>query len=351
MPKIKVKIARRSRDKYMILVKENCIDSLPDFLKENRIGEKYAILTDSKTKKIYGDSLLKFLKKNKINAELISFDQGEKSKTLETVEKLAEEMVKKNFDRNCALIVLGGGVPGDLGGFLASVFMRGIPYIQIPTTLLSMVDSAIGGKTGVDLEAGKNLIGTTSQPKAVFIDINYLKTLPQNQIINGLSEIIKYGVIKDKKLFEYIEKNLKKILDKDVSALEYIIERSIKIKVKIIEKDERELTDERILLNYGHTFGHALEKMSNYTLLHGFAISIGMVMINRLAVEKKIMKESDAERIKTLLQKAGLPITSMKRPETKDILSDKKRSGDYMNFVLAKKIGKAIAHKEKITKL
>lgn len=351
MPKIKVKISRRPRDKYTIFIKENCIDSLPDFLKENRIGEKYAILTDSKTKKIYGDSLLKFLKKNKINAELISFDQGEKSKTLETVEKLAEEMVKKNFDRNSALIVLGGGVPGDLGGFLASVFMRGIPYIQIPTTLLSMVDSAIGGKTGVDLEAGKNLIGTTSQPKAVFVDINYLKTLPQNQIVNGLSEIIKYGVIKDKKLFKYIEKNLDKILNKDVSALEYIIERSIKIKVKIIEKDERELTDERILLNYGHTFGHALEKMSNYTLLHGFAISIGMVIINRLAVEKKIMKESDAERIKILLQKAGLPITSMKRPETKDILSDKKRSGDYMNFVLAKKIGKAIVHKEKITKL
>lgn len=351
MPKIKVKISRRPRDKYMIFIKENCIDSLPDFLKENCIGEKYGILTDSKTKKIYGDSLLKFFKKNKINAELISFDQGEKSKTLETVEKLAEEMVKKNFDRNCALIVLGGGVPGDLGGFLASVFMRGIPYIQIPTTLLAMVDSAIGGKTGVDLEAGKNLIGTTSQPKAVFVDINYLKTLPQNQIINGLSEIIKYGVIKDKKLFKYIEKNLDKILNKDVSALEYIIERSIKIKVKIIEKDERELTDERILLNYGHTFGHALEKMSNYTLLHGFAISIGMVMVNRLAVEKKIMKESDAERIKTLLQKAGLPITSMKKPGTKDILSDKKRSGDYMNFVLAKKIGKAIVHKEKITKL
>jgi len=350
MPKIKVKISRRQRDKYTIFIKENCIDSLPDFLKENCIGEKYAILTDSKTKKIYGDSLLKFLKKNKINAELISFDQGEKSKTLKTVEELAEEMIEKNFDRNSGLIVLGGGVCGDIGGFLASIFMRGIPYIQIPTTLLAMVDSSIGGKTGVDLEGGKNLIGTTYQPKAVFIDINYLKTLPQNQIVNGLSEIIKYGVIKDKKLFKYIEKNLEKILNKDVSALEYIIERSIKIKVKIIEKDERELTDERILLNYGHTFGHALEKMSNYTLLHGFAISIGMVMVNRLAVEQKIMKESDAERIKTLLQKTGLPITSMKKPGTKDILSDKKRSGNYMNFVFAKKIGKAVVHKEKITK-
>jgi len=350
MPKIKVKISRRQKDKYTIFIKENCIDSLPDFLKENCIGEKYAILTDSKTKKIYGDSLLKFLKKNKINAELISFDQGEKSKTLKTVEELAEEMIEKNFDRNSGLIVLGGGVCGDIGGFLASIFMRGIPYIQIPTTLLAMVDSSIGGKTGVDLEGGKNLIGTTYQPKAVFIDINYLKTLPQNQIVNGLSEIIKYGVIKDKKLFKYIEKNLEKILNKDVSALEYIIERSIKIKVKIIEKDERELTDERILLNYGHTFGHALEKMSNYTLLHGFAISIGMVMVNRLAVEQKIMKESDAERIKTLLQKTGLPITSMKKPGTKDILSDKKRSGNYMNFVFAKKIGKAVVHKEKITK-
>ncbi|PIZ75151.1 3-dehydroquinate synthase [Candidatus Peregrinibacteria bacterium CG_4_10_14_0_2_um_filter_38_24] len=351
MPKIKVKIARRPRDKYTIFIKENCIDYLPEFLKENKIGTKYAILTDSKTKKIYGDSLLRFLKKNKINAELISFDQGEKSKTLATVEKLAEEMITKNFDRDSAIIVLGGGVAGDIGGFLASIFMRGIPHIQIPTTLLAMVDSAIGGKTGVDLEGGKNLIGTTSQPKAIFVDINYLKTLPQNQIVNGLSEIIKYGIIKDKKLFKYIEKNLEKILGKETEALEYIIERSIKIKVKIIERDEKELTNERILLNYGHTFGHALEKMSNYTLLHGFAISIGMVIINKLAVEQKIMKEKEAKRIKALLKKAGLPITSMKKPETKDILSDKKRSGNFMNFVFAKKIGKAIVRKEKITKL
>lgn len=351
MPKIKVKVARRPRDKYTIFIKENAVDFLPDFLKENCIGTKYAILTDSKTKKIYGNSLLKFLKKNKISAELISFEQGEKSKTLETVEKLAEEMITKHFDRNSALIILGGGIAGDIGGFLSSVFMRGIPYIQIPTTLLAMVDSSIGGKTGVDLKLGKNLIGTTTQPKAVFVDINYLKTLPQNQIVNGLGEIIKYGVIKDKKLFKYIEKNLDKILNKDVSALEYIIERSIKIKVKIIEKDEKELNDTRILLNYGHTFGHALEKMSNYTLLHGFAISIGMVMVNRLAIEQKIMKENDAERIKTLLQKAGLPITSMKKPTEKDILSDKKRSGDFINFVFATKIGKAIVHKEKITNL
>ncbi len=351
MTKIKVKISNRPQDKYTIFIKENCRDSLPDFLKKNLSANKYAILTDSKTKKIYGDALVKFLKKNKISAELISFEQGEKSKRLTTIEKLAEEMIEKNFDRNCALIVLGGGVTGDIGGFLASVFMRGISYIQIPTTLLAMVDSCIGGKTGVDLQCGKNLIGTINQPKAIFIDINYLKTLPQNQIINGLSEIIKYGVIKDKKLFKYIEKNLEKILDKDISALQYIIEKSIKIKVKIIEKDERELNNERILLNYGHTLGHVLEKMSNYTLLHGFAISIGMVMINRIAVEKKFMKEKDAERIKTLLKKAGLPITSMKKPEAKDILSDKKRSGNFINFVFAKKIGKAIIHQEKITDL
>jgi len=351
MPKIKVKISRRPRDKYTIFIKENAVDALPDFLKENLSATKYAVLTDSKTKKIYGDALLKFLKKNKINAELISFDQGEKSKTLKTIQTLAEEMIAKNFDRDCGLIVLGGGVCGDIGGFLSSIFMRGIPYIQIPTTLLAMVDSSIGGKTGVDLECGKNLIGTTTQPKAVFVDINYLKTLPQNQIINGLAEIIKYGIIKDKKLFKYIEKNLDNILNKEVSALEYIIERSIETKVKIIEKDERELNDERILLNYGHTFGHALEKISNYTLLHGFAISIGMVMINRIAVERKIMREEEANQIKTLLQRAGLPITSMKKPEAKDLLSDKKRSGDYINFVFAKKIGKAIAHKEKITDL
>lgn len=232
-----------------------------------------------------------------MQAEIITFEEGEKSKRLSVVESLAEKMVEKEFTRKDAIIALGGGVVGDIAGFLASIYFRGIPYIQIPTTLLAMVDSSIGGKTGVDMECGKNLIGTTTQPIAVFIDTNYLKTLPVKQIRNGLAEIIKYGIIADQKLFKFIEQNLNKIFAHEEKAINYIIKRSVEIKVKIIEEDEKE-KGKRMLLNYGHTYGHALERLSGYTLLHGYAISIGMVIINDIAIKKKLLKKAEAERIK-----------------------------------------------------
>ncbi len=316
-------------------------------MKKLNLGDDYALITDTKTEKLFGRSLVKFLKSKKISVEMISFDAGEKSKNLKTVEELAEKMIEKKFDRRDAIIVLGGGVAGDIGGFLASIYCRGIPYIQIPTTLLAMVDSAIGGKTGVDLKSGKNLIGTITQPKAVFIDTNYLKTLPENQIRNGLAEIIKYGVIKDAKLFKFIEQNLDKILKLDEKAINYIIQKSIEIKVAIIEHDEKEF-GQRMILNYGHTYGHALEKLSNYTLLHGYAISIGMVIANKIAIQKRLLKPAVAERIKNLLKKAELPVTTIKNPTKQDIFSDKKRIGNYINLILPTDIGKAVIYREKI---
>ncbi|MBI4975345.1 iron-containing alcohol dehydrogenase, partial [Candidatus Peregrinibacteria bacterium] len=181
MTTITLRLKGHINSSYKIFIQEGVVNSIPSFLKKENIGSKYAIITDSTTKKLYGDSFLKFLRKNGIKTEIISFSGGELSKRLETVEKLAEEMVNKNFDRKDAIIILGGGIAGDMGGMLASIYMRGMPYIQIPTTLLAMVDSAIGGKTGVDLSGGKNLLGTTYQPKAVFIDLKYLKTLPDTQ--------------------------------------------------------------------------------------------------------------------------------------------------------------------------
>jgi 3-dehydroquinate synthase len=197
------------------------------------------------------------------------------------------------------------------------------------------------------MEHGKNLLGATTQPKAVNIDIDFAKKLPEKQIKNGLAEVIKYGVIKDKSLFKFIERNLQKIIEKDEDILTKIIEKSLKIKIDIVKSDEKEKKGKRALLNYGHTYGHAIEKISNYKLLHGYAISIGMVMANKISVEKGLMKEKEAERIKNLLKKAGLPTTTINPPTKKDILSDKKKEGKHIHIILAKKIGKAIIVKEK----
>lgn len=347
MPIIQANLKKVIDSSYKIFIEKGIIERLPEYLGVVSSGQKYAIITDSRTKKIHGNNLMKSFKKNGILCEIFAFEAGEKSKNIKTVEHLAKAMIAKNFTRKDVIIAFGGGVVGDVAGFLASIFVRGIPYIQIPTTLLAMVDSAIGGKTGVDMDCGKNLLGTIVQPIAVFIDINFLKTLPENQIRNGLAEIIKYGVIKDPELFKFIEQNLKKIFALDEKSIKYIIEKSAAIKVKVIENDEMECKD-RMILNYGHTYGHALEKLSNYKLLHGYAISIGMVMANGMAIEKGLLSKPDAERIKKLLTKAGLPVYTMKKPTMKDLLSDKKRTGDFINFVLPRKIGEVVICKEKI---
>ncbi len=325
-----------------IFIQNNSAQALAKYLSKNKLGNKYAIITDSQTAKLFGKKFLKAIP----NSQLFTFPAGEKSKNINTVTALAEAMIAKQFDRNDAVIALGGGVVGDIAGFLASIYMRGIPYVQVPTTLLAMVDSSIGGKTGVDLPSGKNLLGTFAQAKAIFIDPSFLKTLPKNQIRNGLAEIIKCGVIKDKDLFNFIERNLEKILSLNSTSIHHIITRSVAIKTTIVEKDEKE-ANIRMLLNYGHTFGHALERLSGYKLLHGYAISIGMVLANKIAVQKKLLKKSDAERIKNLLTKAGLPVTTIKKLTLKDVYSDKKKISNTINLVLPTKIGHAIIYPEK----
>ncbi len=342
---IPITLKKKLDDSHKIYIGNDLEKEICGFLSKTKVGNKYAIISDSKVARLYAPTLKRELTKAGITSEIFFFKEGEQEKKLENLEKLANEMLAKNFDRKDAIIALGGGVVGDLGGFLASIYMRGIPFIQIPTTLLAMVDASVGGKTGVDLKMGKNLLGTFNQPKAVFIDTNYLKTLPQKQIRNGLAEIIKYGVIKDAKLFELIEKNLNKILKLDEELLNKIIIQSVEIKAEVVMADEKE-AGERMILNYGHTYGHAIEKMSNYTLLHGYAISIGMVIANKMAVEKKLLSPKDAERIKTLIHKAGLPITIMKKPQMKDLMNDKKKIGGHINFILPTKIGKVIIHPE-----
>lgn len=336
MSTIKVKLKKQLDHSYNVLIKDGLHTNIAPQINKLKLGQKYAIITDSKVKKLYG----KVIQKQLPQSQVFSFTQGEKNKTLNTVEKLATQMLKAGFTRNDAIIALGGGVTGDIAGLLSAIYMRGIPFIQIPTTLLAMVDSSVGGKTGVDLEDGKNLLGTFTQPKAVLIDPQFLQTLAKNQLRSGLAEVIKYGIIKDKNLFEYIENNLQDILDLKPQTLEKIIKRSVEIKAQIVEEDEKE-SEVRMLLNYGHTYGHALEKNSNYTLLHGYAIAIGMTIANEIAQEKAGLTTEDAERIRQLLKAAKLPTTTIKKPSKKDLRTDKKHQGDHLKFIVPTKIGHA----------
>ncbi len=348
MPTLNLKLKKAGRRSYEIFIEKGAIKLLPKYLKENSVGKSYAIITDTTVQKLFGNSLQKLLKRNGIKSEIITFPQGEKSKRMSTIKSMAEEMVRKGFTRKDAVIAIGGGVTGDMGGFLASVYMRGIPYIHIPTTLLAMVDSSIGGKTGVDLPSGKNLIGTITQPKAVFIDTSCMKNFPEKHLINGIGEVIKYGAIMDKKLFKFLEQNHSEIMKRNPKALAYLITKSVQDKCKVVKRDEIE-KGYRMILNYGHTYGHALERLSNFKLLHGHAISIGMVIANQIAVEQGILKEKAAARIKDLLKLYGLPVLTMKKLTPCDIASDKKREGDHINMVLPKKIGKHCIYKQKCT--
>lgn len=330
-----------------IVIKKRLVLEIPKLIKKLKLGKNFAIITDSKVKRLYGRKLLWNLRKAGFTAELFHFPESEKSKNLHTVELLAEQMVEKSFDRSSTVIALGGGVVGDIAGLVASTFMRGIPIIQIPTTLIGMIDSAIGGKTGVNLAHGKNLFGTFHQPTAIFIDPYFLKTLARKHLKNGLAEAIKYGVIKSPKLFNFIEKNLTKILHLDYKILEKLIKDCVKIKTEIVKKDPTE-KGLRMILNYGHTFGHAIERLSNYTLLHGFAISLGIVLANQKAVKLGLLSPANSARIKNLLKKADLPVYTMHKPTLKDIIHDKKTVNNTIAFVLPKHIGEVVIYKEKI---
>ena len=261
---------------------------------------------------------------------------------METCLGLAERLMALGVDRTSALIALGGGVVGDMTGFLASIFMRGIPYIQMPTTLLAQVDSSIGGKTGVDLPTGKNLLGTFAQPKGVFIDLAFLDTLPPEEFQNGLAEIVKYGVIEDPMLLQMVEGETDRIRNRDNDVLLRIITASCRIKRDIIEIDETE-QGLRKILNFGHTIGHAVEAESNYAVSHGQGVAMGMVAAARLAESRSYLSTVDRSRIEAILEKIGLPNRIPGDLGTAGIVAriktDKKKQGDLTPFVLLKKIG------------
>ena len=275
-------------------------------------------------------------------ADIIDFPAGEGAKNIGTAIAIVERLMKLGADRKSALVALGGGVVGDMTGFIASTFMRSIPYIQIPTTLMAQVDSSIGGKTAIDLPEGKNLLGTFYQPKGVFIDVKFLDTLPEEEMSSGLAEVIKYGVIDNVEVFNFLERNIKAIKERDREVLEEMIENACRIKKAIVEIDEKELGIRRVL-NFGHTIGHAIEAESNYTISHGAAVSLGMVAAARISESMHDFPHGDRERIERLLESAGLSCRIPQAITTDGIMArlrvDKKKEGDTIHFVLLKKMG------------
>jgi 3-dehydroquinate synthase len=286
--------------------------------------------------------LLDRLKGMALPADMIEFPAGEDAKSIGTTVAVVERLLRLGADRKSALLALGGGVVGDVTGFIASTFMRSVPYIQIPTTLMAQVDSSIGGKTAIDLPEGKNLLGTFYQPRGVFIDVKFLDTLPEEEMSSGLAEAIKYGVIDNVEFFNFLERNIDAIKERDRDVLEEIIENACRIKKGIVEIDEKEMGLRRVL-NFGHTIGHAIEAESNYTMSHGAAVSLGMVAAARISESMHDFPHSDRERIEHLLESVGLSCRIPRTITTDGIMArlraDKKKEGDRIHFVLLKKIG------------
>ena len=328
---------------YSIAIGHKIIEGLGSALKKLDIGRTAVIVSNSTIYHLYGRRLWNILNKKGIKAIFKLVPDSELSKSQKVCFELINKIASCDVKKRIFIIAFGGGVIGDLAGFAASIYKRGIPYVQIPTTLLAQVDSAIGGKTGIDLAVGKNLIGSFYQPKIVLSDISFLKSLSLRQIRNGLAEAVKYGIIKDAKLFAFLEKNYKDALKLDVETLEKIVYASSRIKAKIVSQDETDKTGRRAILNFGHTIGHAIEAAASFKRYsHGEAVAIGMLCACDISRKLGLLNNADAGRIENLLIKIGLP-ANFSKLRIKKILQaqshDKKFIHGSNRFVLAKRIG------------
>jgi 3-dehydroquinate synthase len=328
---------------YPIIIKCGYLKDIGKDLQEKKIGNRYGVIVDEHVGTLYGGTFIDMLQSAGLDAELLTFPRGEASKSLQTIGDLAGRLARLGFDRKDALIGFGGGVTGDLAGFLASAYMRGIPFVQVPTTLLAQVDSSVGGKTGVDIPEGKNLVGSFYQPQAVYIDIALLKTLPREELLGGLAEVIKYGVIWDANFFQFLCENRQRILQLEEELIVKTVYTCCRIKAEVVSQDEREGGIRRIL-NYGHTIGHAVEGASDYTIIHGLAVAIGMAAAARLAVLTGLLAHEEAEKIIDALIAYGMPVNIPKNLDRnrikKYLLTDKKTVGGKVHYVLPTEIGK-----------
>lgn len=330
---------------YNILIEKGILNRLGEEIKKIYKGQKIFIITDENVNKHYGEVVENSLNSVGFKTRFIVLKPGEETKSFNTLPKIYKELLDFKLTRAELIITLGGGVIGDLGGFAASTFLRGVPFVQVPTSLLSQVDSSVGGKVAVDLEEGKNLVGSFYQPKAVIIDPNVLNTLSEKFFKDGIGEVIKYGCIKDRDFFYMLNglKNRAEFMDK----IEDIVYNCCNIKRKVVENDEKDL-GERMLLNFGHTLGHAIEKYYNFTgYSHGEAISIGMYIITLLSEKRGITKQGTAAQIKEILLNYGLPYEvelNDNQAVIDTIALDKKNIGNILKVILIKDIGESIIY-------
>lgn len=338
MRKLKVRLRTES---YEIYIGWGILQQVGYFLKRNKFADKAVIITSPLVNKLYGDILRESLTQEGFEVAVLLVEDKEEYKSLESAARLYIELFNFYADRLTPILALGGGVIGDLAGFVAATYLRGLPLIQVPTTLLAQVDSSIGGKVALNYGQIKNKIGAFYQPKLVISDVTTLRTLTAEEISDGLAEIIKYAVIRDKQFFAYLEKNIEKIKALEDKTLEEVIFRSAMIKARIVEKDERDW-GLRNILNYGHTIGHAIEAASDFKVRHGQAVAIGMIAEAGISTRLGIFNENEFIRLKSLIINAGLP-TEIPNLNIEKIIQaikhDKKVIGGKIRFVLPRSIG------------
>ena len=339
---LKVDLKDRS---YPIIIEKGLINRVSKEIIKIYKGKKIFIITDDNVNKYYGGKISEELKHNDFEVKLLSLKPGEETKNFNTLPMIYNELLDFNLTRSDLIIALGGGVIGDLAGFVASTYLRGVDFIQIPTSLLAQVDSSVGGKVAVDLERGKNLVGSFYHPKCVLIDPEVLNTLDNRFFIDGMAEVIKYGCIKDKQFFDYIEKmeNKKQL----INSMELIIHKCCDIKRQVVENDEKD-KGERMLLNFGHTLGHAIEQYYNYTKYsHGEGVAIGMYAISKISEEKGLTKNGTSQRIKDILVKYNLPYElDINIEEILEAINlDKKKLGNNLNVIILNEIGSSKVYK------
>ena len=339
---LKVDLKDRS---YSIIIEKGLINRVSEEIRKVYKGKKIFIITDDNVNKYYGGKISEELKVSDFEVKLLSLKPGEETKNFNTLPIVYNELLDFNLTRSDLIIALGGGVIGDLAGFVASTYLRGVDFVQIPTSLLAQVDSSVGGKVAVDLDRGKNLVGSFYHPKCVLIDPEVLNTLEDRFFIDGMAEVIKYGCIKDKEFFDYLEKmeNNKQL----INNMEVVIHKCCDIKRQVVENDEKD-KGERMLLNFGHTLGHAIEQYYNYTKYsHGEGVAIGMYVISKISEEKGLTKKGTSQRIKDILVKYNLPYElDVKIEETLEAINlDKKKLGNDLNVIILKEIGSSEIYK------
>jgi len=325
-----------------VLIGAGVLRTLPQVLRSCAPGHRLFVLTDSRVKSLHAGRLVGALRRAGWKPHLLVVRAGEASKSRAMKARLEDRMLALGAGRDAVLVTLGGGMVSDLGGFVAATYLRGIPWVAVPTTLLAMVDAALGGKTGVDHPLGKNLIGAFHPPVAALADLRLLRSLPEREFRAGLAEVVKAGVIGDAALFRRLERAPEAVLSRRPAALAPLVLAACRVKARIVAQDERE-SGRRAVLNFGHTLGHALEHLSHYALRHGEAVSLGMVLEARAAAHAGVMKGSDAERLEKILRRLGLPTTGARRYGLGRLLStarrDKKARGGIIRYALPRRIG------------